>query len=116
MEVIDMSKIKIPYWNVYETTGYKPVTTFWDDFSIAEHFGEDAVILSFYDTFNLYRDNVIYITELSMVLNHKGWHYYVGEKNKTLSDIYFKLWEKVDQYCVENLKGEDSEYYFRVTD
>ena len=35
-------------WNVEELCGYKPITTFWDDFTIAEAFGIDAIR----DTFN----------------------------------------------------------------
>lgn len=27
----------IPKWNIEEETGYKPFTTFWQDFSIATH-------------------------------------------------------------------------------
>ena len=26
-------------WNIEEFCGYKPITTFWDDFSIADVFG-----------------------------------------------------------------------------
>ena len=36
-------QIKVPMWNIESETGYKPRTTFWQDFSIADAFGGDAV-------------------------------------------------------------------------
>lgn len=38
----------IPRWNIEEETGYKPFTTFWQDFSIADTYGLQAI----QDTFN----------------------------------------------------------------
>lgn len=32
-------QIKVPKWNIESETGYKPRTTFWQDFSIADAFG-----------------------------------------------------------------------------
>lgn len=40
--------LKLPRWNIEEMCGYKPFTTFWDDFSIADNFGIDAIC----DTYN----------------------------------------------------------------
>lgn len=31
-------QIKVPMWNIESETGYKPRTTFWQDFSIADAF------------------------------------------------------------------------------
>lgn len=47
-------------WNEFieERTGYKPMTTFWDDFSIAEMFGLDAVIGTFNMAFKEWHNNV----------------------------------------------------------
>ena len=36
-------RISLPVWNIEQITGYKPITTFWQDFSIADKFGLDAV-------------------------------------------------------------------------
>ena len=38
-----MISIKVPKWNVKELCGYEPMTTFWEDFSVAERFGCDAI-------------------------------------------------------------------------
>ena len=36
-------KVEISRWNIEKNFGYKPITTFWEDFSIAEKFGIDAI-------------------------------------------------------------------------
>lgn len=76
-------QIKVPKWNIESETGYKPRTTFWQDFSIADAFGGDAVTDTFHRAFNEWKDNCVYITELVMVLNHKIAQWY--EKNMELA-------------------------------
>lgn len=36
-------QIAIPRWNITELNGYEPITTFWQDFSIADKFGDKAI-------------------------------------------------------------------------
>lgn len=36
-------QISIPVWNITELNGYEPITTFWQDFSIADKFGIAAI-------------------------------------------------------------------------
>lgn len=101
-------------WNVEEITGYKPKTTFWDDFTIAEAFGENAILDTYNRALREWKDNYIYLTELVMVLNHKIWHYY--NKNNAYACLYNELWEKTDSYCLENLHGEELNYYYQTLD
>lgn len=105
--------------NIFEQrmaeVGYTPITTFWDDFSIAERYGESAIKDTYKRAFNEWKTNVKYITELVMVLNHKIWYYYY-ENNMKLSKLYDTLWRKADGWCVDNLKGEDLNYFYRTTD
>ena len=37
---MEILKIVIPKWNIAEITGYDPMTTFWQDFSMADKFGK----------------------------------------------------------------------------
>ena len=117
---------------ISEEIGYTPKTTFWDDFTIAEAFCrsngvttgvpaiDDAIDLSSiqdtYDrSFRGWKDNVEYITELSLVLNHKIWqHHFLG--NKAMAVLYDRLWRELDTWCYDNLKGDDLTYYYKVTD
>lgn len=111
-----MIKITIPKWNIQEMTGYEPKTTFWDDFSIADKFGPDAVADTFKRAFNEWKKNIEYLTELSLVLNHKIFQWY--EKNDRLAELYNKLWREVDDYAYGegNLSEKERDYYFQITD
>ena len=40
---MEILKIVIPKWNIAEITGYDPMTTFWQDFSMADKFGNEAI-------------------------------------------------------------------------
>jgi hypothetical protein len=94
--------------------GYECKTTFWSDFSIADRFGIKAVKDTFNRAFEEWKNNVTYVTELTLVLNHKIWQHY--EKNEPLAQVYNELWKKCDGWCCDNLKGDDAAYYFQVTD
>lgn len=104
----------LPKWNIEELTGYKPQTTFWQDFSIADKFGEEAVKDTYNRAFKEWKNNYVYLTELAMVLNHKIWQHY--ESNDALASIYDNLWRQVDSYACENLKGAEMDYYLSTTD
>jgi len=95
--------------------GYTPITTFWEDFSIADRFGTSAVRDTYSRAFRDWKGNYKYLTELVMVLNHKIWeHYYAGDE--ALSRLYDSLWKKVDEYCMDHLKDDELQYYFETTD
>lgn len=94
--------------------GYKTITTFWSDFSIADKFGIDAIKDTFNRAFNEWKDNYKYLTELVMVLNWKIWQFY--EKNNQYAEVYNKLWEEADAYACNNLKGDEAAYFFWTTD
>lgn len=101
-------------WNVEELTGYKPITTFWSDFSVAENFGVEAVKDTFKRAFSEWKDNYKYLTELVMVLNHKIWQWY--ERNGELGRVYNDLWEEADNYACETLQGEELNYFYVTLD
>lgn len=101
-------------WNIEELCGYKPKTTFYMDFSIADRFGIDAIKDTYKRAFNEWKNNVEYITELVMVLNWKiGEHY---GKNESFAKAYNELWEELDEWCLDNLEGENFDYFVMTTD
>lgn len=106
--------MKIRDWNIEAMTGYKPQTTFYMDFSIADQFGADAIEDTYKRAMEAWKDNAVYLTELVMVLNWKIYEHF--ETNKTYERLYYSLWRKADEYAVENLKGDDLTYFFRTTD
>lgn len=94
--------------------GYETMTTFWQDFSIADKFGVAAIKDTYKRAFNEWKNNYKYLTELVMVLNWKIWQHY--KNNESIARVYNKLWEEADLYAQENLHGEEAEYFFRTTD
>ena len=103
---------------------YECVTTFWDDFSIAEKFGNDAIEDTYDRVFEEWKSNFIYLTELVMVLNHKLWYWYErsdlttarSDRAREYTQTYNVLYEETSKYAEENLKGEQLSYYYRITD
>lgn len=99
---------------IRDLNGYETITTFWEDFTIADKFGINAVKDTFNRAFNEWKGNYKYLTELVLVLNHKIWFWY--GKNDALAKVYNDLWEKADLYACNNLKGEELSYFYRILD
>lgn len=95
-------------------TGYDTKTTFWDDFSIADRFGNAAIQDTFNRAFDEWKSNTVFVTELALVLNHKSYQWH--EKDKSRAELYTRLWQTVDDWCIENLKDDDAMYYYEITD
>ena len=70
---MEILKIGIPKWNIAEITGYDPMTTFWQDFSMADKFGNEAIADTYRKVKAEWKDNYKHWTELCLVLNHKIW-------------------------------------------
>ena len=94
--------------------GYVLTTTFWEDFSIADRFGADAIVDTFKRAFKEWKGNHVYLTELVIVLNHKIWQHY--EKNDAYAELYNDLWEKADNYACTHLKGDALSFFYTITD
>ena len=104
----------LPEWNVEEITGYKPFTSFWNGFSIADLYGVEAVKDTYKRAFAEWKSDYKYLTELVMVLNWKTWQH--NDKRPDLAEVYENLYYKTDNYALDNLKGEEQTYYWQVTD
>ena len=102
-------------WNIEEMTGYKPITSFYRDFSIADKFGKSAILYTYKGIEkNLKSLHYTYITELTMVLNWKIWQHY--EKDDSIARLYNDLWQKMCMYVEENFNEDELKYYYRTTD
>lgn len=91
-------------------------TTFWNDFSIADAFGEDAILDTYRRSFAEWRDNVGYLSELVIVLNHKIWYWYKRDADHPYAVLYDGLWRRTHDWALDNLKGEDLRNYLRTVD
>ena len=104
----------IKTWNIENVTGYKPLTTLFEDFSIADVFGVNAIKETYKSGLRFAKLDYKYLTELVMVLNHKIWQHYGSDDE--LARLYNDLWLKADEYAKRNLKNEELEYFFRIID
>ena len=94
--------------------GYDLKTTFWDDFSRADTLGEKGIRDTYKMAFEEWKCNYVYLTELVIVLNHKICQHY--DENRALAELYDKLWREADEYAMTHFKGEELNYYYRITD
>lgn len=94
--------------------GYELKTTFWEDFTIADKLGEDAVRDTYKRAFEEWKGNYVYLTELVVILNHKIWQHY--ETNRAIAALYHELWQEADDYAVKNLTGKELDYFYKTTD
>lgn len=95
--------------------GERVSTTFWQDFSIADLFGVDAIKDTYNRAFNEWKSDYKYLTELVMVLNHKIWEHYEKD-NSVYTELYAKLWRETHEWAYDNLKGAELRFYIDVLD
>ena len=98
---------------------YQYFTTFWSDFDIAEHFGSAAIDDTAIRAYNEWKNDVKYLTELVMVLNHKCWdHYHKGSEilSEHYSDLYYEYYEKALDYLDKKGNKEDISYFIQTLD
>ena len=90
-------------------------STFRDDFTIADRWWKNGILDTYKRAFKHWHDDLVFITELSMVMNRKAWQR-ADKGNYEISKLYEKLWFETDTRCMDNLKGDDRKYYLRRTD
>ena len=88
---------------------------FWQDFTIADAYGEAAIRDTYKRAFEGWKDNVEYFASLVMTLNHRIWlHYENG--NEAFTNLYNELWEKAYNWGLDNYKDEDAAYFIDFLD
>ena len=112
-EVFTIPSIPFPRWGIVET-GYTPITTLWQDFSIADAFGLKAIKDTYRQVLRVCRWDYRYQTELVLVLSWKVGCWY--EKNIDIAELYNELWLEADAWAFENLKGEELRYFIQTID
>ena len=95
--------------------GYETISTFWQDLSIAEVIGGDAVKDTYERVLKSWGKNTKMFTEFVMALNHKSWEHN-SRKQYEMSQVYVDLYYKADDWIAEHWDEEARGYYFRITD
>lgn len=104
-------------WNIERETGYKPLTKLYQGFALADAFGPDGVISFCKGAFaeGMKNKDIKFLTELSMVLNHRGWMHHHA-KREAYSKTYFGLWQGLVDFIYDHFTGDDLSYFIEVTD
>lgn len=102
--------------SVWVETGYKPLTTLWNDFSIADAFGLQAIKETYTSGLDYAKNDYKNMTELVLVLNHKCWQHYEKDNDKSMlySDLYYAAQDAFFDLYRDN--QDACEYYYRTTD
>lgn len=100
-----------------EMSGYERKTTFYSDLSIAECFGVNAIQDTYRRVVKEWMNNIEYITEFAICLNHKSWEHH-AKHNDNLVKLYSELWYEISDKIQEHYKDNEEalDYFFNVTD
>ena len=104
-------------WNIEEFCGYKPISTYYTDFGIAEWFGADSIRETYTNAIMNWGDNIEWLTEIVMVLNWKILeHYHRG--NDEMARFYDSLWKEAQIEVQKMFAGNEEamSYYYRTVD
>lgn len=100
---------------VEQEIGYRPFTTFWEDFSIADAFGVSAVKDTYNSVYNSWNDNYKYWTELVLILNWKI-HDHYKSNNIALAQVYDELWYNARNHALDTFTKDEKQYFYEITD
>lgn len=90
-------------------------TSFILDFDCIEHTLDAKCIKKLFDEyFKEFKDEKIFMTELSIVCNLR--YHFWKDKDEEFSLQYAKQYVQTRQYVMDNWNDEDREYYFKMTD
>ena len=97
---------------------YEYQTTFMQDFAAIDDLGESEIKNLAEKLFQEWKDDIVHLTELVMVINHKSWYWY--NVNDELCNIYTELYydynEKAINYLENKGNEDDLRYFFRTLD
>ena len=104
-----------------EQTGYKRITTFYSDLSIAEWYDEKSVEDTYRNICKVWINDYKYFTEFVMCLNIKSWEH-DARGNAMLSRLYSDLYYHARDLFYTIYNGNDKkdkearDYFFNTTD
>lgn len=95
--------------------GYKMEYTWFQDFNIANAFGEAAVKDTFKRAFNEWKDNVVALKEMCFCLNINCWEFY-HKNNMKMMELYRSLFYKAREYGYKHFKGDEFKEFWEFLD
>lgn len=108
-------KIKTLNRDVIEAeTGYRPFTTFFEDFSIADQFGTEGIKETYQRALKEWKHDYKYLTEFVMILSLKASEH--AGSNDAYTTLYCDLYYEAKDYALDHLKGDELEYFIKTID
>lgn len=95
--------------------GYRPFTTFYDDLSIAELFGDEAIVETYEEIICQWICDVKYFTEFVMMLNWKCAEWY-NDGNIIRAGLYQELHHVAMDKALEVFDEEELKYFWKTLD
>lgn len=106
-------------WEIAKQIGYTPATNLWEQFTETEFNGLEAIDTLAEDVFELYKNDIIFLTELIMVINHKSWYWFEHGDNhvaRFYSELYHEFDDRAIKYIEANMDNNAISYYFKTLD
>lgn len=91
-------------------------TTFYTDFTIADGFWAKAIEETYDTSFDSFKNDIKYMTELCIVLNHKLRDWYHKDPEWDIVRMYNDLFHKCEDYIYTHFKWDDLTYFYHATD
>ena len=91
----------------------------WSDFDQVELEGEIAIKDLAEKYYKQFKDNIISLTNLVMVVNHKSWAWYELSNDELCTiytELYYEYYEKIINYLDQAKRSEDLVYFIRTLD
>lgn len=95
--------------------GYNMQFTWFEDFYIANMFGEAEVKRTFERAFNEWKDNVVALKELCFCLNLNCWAY-DSKNNMKMMKLYGDLYYKALNYGYDHFEGAELNEFWKFLD
>ena len=97
-------------------TDWRPEFDYWNHFSFVDNQGPEQVKRLYDAFFEDSKQDYKKLTELVMTLNHKIWQKSQDPCDKSVCDMYSKLFVYATRYANKHLCGDELSYYLQITD
>ena len=92
---------------------------FWGEFDLAEISGSETIKDLAKKSYEKYKDDIVALTDLVMVINHKSWvwhDFHRDNLSELYANLYYEYYEKAINYLEKKDDQDDLTYFIRTLD
>ena len=92
---------------------------FWGEFDLAEISGSETIKDLAKKSYEKYKDDIVALTDLVMVINHKSWAWHDFHRDnlsELYANLYYEYYEKAINYLEKKDDQDDLTYFIRTLD